>query len=253
MALEAPPDDPTPRWLHVLAHVRRWIVVTFLVIGAVVTAQRQVVALLDPAASWELDPAWALYLAGAVGFAVRAFWARYLAICFMVALLTLDVFWRSVDASSVTLLAFILLISGPSMRRLFEDRPDGGGRWGRGGDRRIGLLRVLFVAQAVALALLWGAGARHLPLVRPLALAAGLPLAGLAFQRTWAALLAVPLLAAEAWLALWAFGVDKVHWGTPPAWAFPVTLLATVAASAVVLGPFVRGFVRALGRGEPGR
>jgi hypothetical protein len=250
--LDAPRSDTMPRWLLILARVRQWIAVALLTYGAVVMSAREIKSLIaQPLASYDFDPAALFYLAGAIGFAVRAFWARYLAICFAIALLTLDVFWR--DPASVWSafgVGAILLVSGRSMRALFEQRDSRLNRWATVVDARIHRLRGLFIAQAIALAMLWAAGSTLSTIARPLTLVAGLAIGGLVFQRAWGALLLAPVLAGEAYLAVLAFG-QKVHLGDPPAWAFPAVLLAVVIVSLAVLAPFLRGVAGKLATERP--
>jgi hypothetical protein len=135
------------------------------------------------------------------------------------------------------------------MRSLFEDRAGGRNRWASALDDRVSRLRVLFVAQSAALAMLWAPGSSLSLIARPVTIAAGVALAGLVFQRTWGALLLVPALALEAYLACCAIGV-KVHWGNPPAWSYPATLLVAIGVSLLVLAPFARAFARSLRRSE---
>jgi hypothetical protein len=236
-----------------LARVRQWAVVAFLGWGAIEEGRANIdidKLFAHPEGLFDYDPAMFLYLVGAIGLAVRAFWARYLAICFLVALLTVDVFWRHpLSTYSAFRVGFILLLSGHSMRVLFEQRESGLNRWATAGDARIHRLRGLFIAQSIALAMIW-APASLSPIAHPLTLVAGLALAGLVFLRTWGALLLAPILAAEAYLATLTF-THKVHWGDPPAWAFPATLLAAVFVSLLVLAPFLRGMVRNLATERP--
>lgn len=244
------PSAP-PRWLMRLAHVRQWLAVALLTLGVLSVARSQVLFLRDlPLSHFDPDPAVLLYLAGAVGLAVRAFWARYLAICVALAILTIQVFWSAAwSVTVVTGLAFILLLSGPSMRSHFEDRPGQLHGWTAGLDQRIGRLRILFVAQSMALAMLWVPGAALSPIGRPVTLLAGLALAGLVFQRTWGALLMPVILVAEVLLAL-LFGGLSLPWRAPPAWCFTLTLLAAAGTSAVVIAPFVRAFGQRLAAGR---
>jgi hypothetical protein len=248
------PAAPTSRWLLVLAHVRQWVAVAFLGWGAIAEWRAHIdieKLFAHPETLRDQDPAVLLYLVGAIGLAVRAFWARYWAICILYALLTVHLFWGEVLTQATAFhVGFILLLSGHSMKSLFEQRESTLNRWGTEVDARIHRLRGLFIAQSIALALIWAPGSTLSPIARPLIVVAGLALAGLVFQRTWGALLLLPVLAVEAYLATLTFG-QRVHWGDPPAWAFPATLLAGVVVSLAVLTPFLRGIVRTLATERP--
>jgi hypothetical protein len=232
--------DRSSPWLHRLARVRQWVAVAFLAAGVVSVADAQIHLLRDAPAYHQHDPALFLYAAGALGLALRAFWARYLAICVAAAITTIQVVsgWR-VSSSSLLMLAFILLLSGRSMRGLFEGRAGARNRWAADLDRRIARLRVLFVAQSMVLGLVWAAAPDVSPIGRPLTLVAGLALAGLVFQRTWGALLLVPVLAAEIYLAAAAV---RVGWGFAPEGCLPALLVALSGLSAVLLAPLLRAF-----------
>jgi hypothetical protein len=226
--------------------VRQWLAALLAAAGAFFDIKSQIWLIQNSTEPYELDPSPLFYVAAAIGLALRAFWARYLAICFAAAIITVKLFWFSDPIAPIAVrLAFILLLSGASMRSLFEESAGGQSRWARNADERIGRLRLLFVAQAVALALIWAPGDHLSPIARPLAIAAGLVLAGLVLQQTWAALLVVPVVGLELYLASRSFGV-RVHWGLPPAWSYPATLVATSILSLVVVSPFLRGFVRKL-------
>ncbi|MFO0617621.1 MAG: hypothetical protein U0414_33815 [Polyangiaceae bacterium] len=234
--------------IDVLARVRLWLAVLILSIGGVSEFARQTGAFGEKVAP--LDPAWIFYLTGAVGLGLRVFWARYLAICFVVAISAITVFWGVEPLVAFAVAPFALLLAGRRMRALYEDHPGWMNRWAAKLDARIARLRVLFVAQAVAMGLIWAAHEGLSPIAWPLAISAGLALVGLVLQHTWAVVAIAPIIVLEASLAIAKAGV-LVHRGAPPAWSFTAVLLTACAASAIVVAPLVAEFARRVARDEP--
>lgn len=245
----APPSTTAPspdvgRGALLFARIRLWIGVAVLGLGAVGELSRQL-------QSWgtrdhRFDPAWMFYFAGAAGLALRVFWARYLAICFCAAIMAITFFYGPFPFVAFAFGApFIALLSGRTMRALFEDHPGWLNRWANRLDARVARLRILFVAQSVAIALLWAAGDRLSPLATPISIAAGASLAGLVLLRTWGALAVAPVLAGQLWLATESVGLHP-HRGSPPGWAFSLALFAACAATLVVIAPLLVACVRAL-------
>jgi hypothetical protein len=115
--------------------------------------------LRDPAATL-------LYPIGVAGLALGIFWARYFVICFCASLAAIRLAgadwygawsqpWLWLQVGGPLLLAGLLV--GPSMRRRFEGRGAWLNRWGELLESRLDLqLRLLIVAQSVALGLVYG-------------------------------------------------------------------------------------------------
>ena len=236
-----------------LAIVRQVLATLVLAVGAVTSTIRVAPSYLDGRPFWTaLDPAPLFYLAGAIGLALGLFWARYLAICFAISICTVNFFWMQhgyvVSAAGAL---FVALLAGERMRARFEGN---GGRWNRwvhDVDARIGRLRLLFVAQSLAIGQLFAARG-YLPDVPSLVVVghACVARAGLVFHRTWAALLIAPVLVAEAWLAYLSASAD-LNLVNPPAWSFPAALGVACVASAAVVAPLWIAIGSKLARHEP--
>jgi hypothetical protein len=233
------------------ARVRLGLAVVVMLAGAFDVTRTQLEIHRSFPAFYSFDPAPIFYLAGAVGLALRWFWARYLAICFAVAIIAVNVFWGPTAKVLAIGLPFLALLAGPTMRALFEGRAGRLNRWAAELDRRVARLRLLFVAQSVVLALLFAA-AGWLPRgALPLVAAAGLTLGGLVFQRTWAALAMAPIVVLEGALAVRSIGVELPSLALP-AWSFPLTLLVACGVSLAVIAPMLRAFGRKLRGAEGG-
>ena len=250
MAELASHEAPGPTIPHVsprrllLARVRQWTAVVVLGLGAVAELSRQLQSWSTP--SYHFDPAWMFYFAGATGLALRVFWARYLAICFCSAIMAVTFFYGPTPASAFAFgVPFIALLAGRTMRALFEENPGWLNRWANRLDARVARLRVLFVAQSVAVGLLWAAGDRLSPLAMPLSVAAGVSLVGLVLLQVWGALAIAPLIAAQIYVATQSIGLHP-HRGEPPGWAFTAVLFAACALSLVVIAPLLRASFLAL-------
>jgi len=217
-----------------------------LAVGGVTALRFQARLLAWPPRMYQLDPAPLFYFAGAVGLALRTFWARYLAICFASAIMAIAFLW-SPDRFGVfaTGFAMIALLSGKTMRAMFDERALRSTHWVADLDVRVHLLRYLFVWQAVALALLF-AGRTKLSLVAgPTIVIAGLALAGLVFQRTWAVLLMTPALLLDVYLA--ATNIRSLNdLGAQLPWGFPYLLFLSCWVSFVVLAPLLKAFIQRL-------
>lgn len=225
-----------------LARVRLWFAVLLLTIGGVTELSRQLSCWSDP--GFRFDPAWLFYFAGAVGLGTRLFFARYLAICFASALAGVTFFFGPEPLAALAFpLPFIALLSGRRMRALFEDSPSRFNRWAAGVDRRVALLRVLFVSQSIVMGLLWASRDQLWSGAQGLATLAGVSLVGLVLQQTWGALAVAPVLVAEAWLGVVSASV-RAHRGDPPEWLFTTVFLAMVAVSWLVVAPLLVGFAR---------
>lgn len=237
-----------PSRLVLFAHVRRWLAVALMALGAVDMVRWQVHH-YQYHGHCSFDPAPIFYLAGAMGLALRVFWARYLSICFAVAMLSLRFFWGPDTVGWFAVgLPFIALLSGRSMWELFEGRAGRLNHWAADLDRRVARLRVLFVAQSIVLALLYAMGQRLSPGVVPLVVAAGLAIVGLVFQRTWAVLAIAPVIGLELCLAVRSIGAP-IPVDDHLAWCFTAVLLVACAASLAVVSPLLWSFWRKL-RGQ---
>lgn len=231
-----------------LARVRLWFAVLLLSIGGVSELSRQLAAWSEPHSRF--DPAWLFYFAGALGLGVRLFFARYLAICFACAIAGVTFFYGPEPLAAFAFpLPFIALLSGRRMRAIFEESPGRFNRWAAGVDRRIALLRALFVAQSIVMGLLWASRDQLWSGAQALTVAAGVSIVGLVLQQTWGALVVAPVLVAETWLGVVSASV-RAHRGDPPEWVFTTVLLAMAGISWLVLGPLLAGFVRRV-RAEP--
>lgn len=248
--------EPGPsRALLVLARVRQWLAVALLAFGAVKTGAAQVELLSTANLAYAFDPAPLFYAAGALGLALRAFWARYLAICFAAAITAIRFLWyQGSDASRygglLAGLAFMAILSGPTMRRLFDERAGKMNRWAEALDGRVKRLRILFVAQAVVLGLIF-AGRFALPaFALPVVVVGGLALAGLVLLQTWGALLMAPAIGLEAYLALQSADIVRPA-EAPAAWIHTAVLLVACGVSLVVLAPLLRAFAVRMRRAAP--
>ncbi|HEY4118175.1 MAG TPA: hypothetical protein VGM56_09975 [Byssovorax sp.] len=242
------------RTLGERAAIARQALAALLLAAGCVTSTYRVVAAMRDGASFvdAFDPAPLFYVAGAVGLALGLFWARYLAICFAIAIGAVNFFWSPkgyLVAPAGTL--FVALLAGERMRARFEGKGGRGNRWSAALDARVGRLRSLFVAQALAIGMIFAARG-HLPEAASLVVVgvAGVALAGLVFHRTWAALLCAPAVAAEAWLAV-ASAHAELHLEKPPAWTFPAALGAACLASACVIAPLWIAIAAKVARHEP--
>lgn len=217
---------------------------TLLGLGAVGEVSRQLQSWGTP--TYRFDPAWLFYFAGATGLALRVFWARYLAICFCAAIMAITFFYGPTPAAAFAFGApFIALLSGRTMRALFEERPGWLNRWANRLDARVARLRILFVAQSVVIALLWAANEQLSPFAVPLSIAASVSLVGLVLLQAWGALAVAPVLAAQIWVTAQGVGLHP-HRGSPPGWVFSLVLFAACAATLVVIAPLLAACARSL-------
>ncbi|APR80813.1 Hypothetical protein A7982_06160 [Minicystis rosea] len=184
------------------------------------------------------DPAPIFYTVGAVGLALRLFWARYLAICFAAAVLSVRVLCDGISEANLFALGIVVLLSGRSMQSLFEARAARLNHWATELDRRVTRLRMLFVAQAVAIGLIFGWGRWLSPGAVPLVGAAGLTIFGLVFQRTWGVLAIVPVIGLEACLAVRSTQV-RLPLIAFPSWCFTAVLSVACAVSLAVIAPLL--------------
>src|SRR5262249_26559805 len=143
--------------LVILARVRQWLAAAILLVCAVHAIWWQVEVYRYFRSYYAFDPAPIFYLAGAVGLALRVFWARYLAICFAVAIVTIQLWGPDPLPTLACGAMLVAILSGRTMRDLFEGRHGRLNRWAADVDRRVARLRILFIAQSVALALLFAA------------------------------------------------------------------------------------------------
>jgi hypothetical protein len=240
--------EPSRRQL-VFATIRQWLAVAALA----AEGARQVAWHVDVYRSpypYHFDPAPIFYLAGAVALALRVFWARYLAICFMSAIIAISFFWWPYPLPTIAGgLALIALLSGRTMRARFEGRAGRRNHWAAELDRRVARLRMLFVAQSIVMGLLFAPRLWLSPGVLPLVLAAGLALAGLVFQRTWAVLAIAPVIALEACLAARTIGVPMHVWN-PPQWTLTAVLFIGCGVSLAVIFPMLQAFAQKVRRAE---
>ena len=232
---ERAPSSSPPRHRIVITWLRLGLAMAILAVGAV----RVVVAAARAYPHNELDPAPLFYLAGILGLGLRLFWARYLVICFVASITAIGVVWGSQPGATAAVgLLLIASLSGRTMRALFEERAARMNRWAGQLDRRVGRLRLLFVAQSLGMGLLWAIGSRLSPSAVPLVVAAGVVLVGLVFQRTWAALAVAPVILLEGALAVKSFSAT-IPYSDLPSWVFGSILLLAVGVSLVVIAPLL--------------
>lgn len=237
-------DTPPPglsRRRRLFANARLAVVVSAFLVGAGAVVWSQVDLYLAHTRPFRVDPAPFFYLTAAIGLACRAFWARYLTISFAAALTSLNVVFGPMPlASAAGGLAFVALLSGPTMRDLFDARPSPKNGWAVATDARVTRLRALFVCQAVAIAFLW----YHDGVPAAVTAAACIALAGLAFHRTWAVLMLVPVLVFEACVGL-GLGVGPGPASWPNAltpWAYGATLVVAASVSFALVAPLLWAF-----------
>lgn len=225
------PSSSPPRHRIVITWLRLGLAMTMLAVGAA----RVVLAAVDAYPHTDFDPAPLFYAAGILGLGLRLFWARYLVICFVASITAIRVVCGSEPGAPLVVgLVLIASLSGRTMRALFEERAARMNRWAGQLDRRVGRLRVLFVAQSVVMGLLWAIGSRLSPGAIPLVVVAGAVLVGLVFQRTWAALAAAPVILIEGALAVQGFGASASR-SDLQAWV----LLLAVGVSFIVIAPLL--------------
>lgn len=235
-----------------MAYARLWLVAVILVINGVLLARWQIDVYLHYPYAYRFDPGPIFYLAGAVGLVLRLFWARYLAICFAAAITAVHFFCG--PEPLITLAGGgvgIALLSGSTMRGLFEEKAARLNRWAAARDRRIDRLRLLFIAQSVVIGLLFAVrdGLRGATV---LVLVAGLTLGGLVLQRIWALLAIAPIILLEGWLAARTLVVD-VPYLRMPVWSLAAVLLVACGVSLVVIAPLLRVVGQTLREPDAGR
>jgi hypothetical protein len=232
-----------------MAWVRLVLAIALLILGATPLLSSQAWMIASPRfRPDQLDPAILFYGVGAVALGLRVFWARYLVICFATALLSMACLWRPSPIGLLTNVALVALLSGPSMRALFEERTPDPRRWAATLDPRVQGLRVLFIVQSVALAILFGARPQLSSAAGPTVVLAGVAIAGLVFQRTWAVLCMTAALGLEAYVGVTAMG-GRVQVAADVPWAIPALLLMACGGSLIVLAPFQRAIWRQLRHG----
>jgi hypothetical protein len=187
------------------------------------------------------DPATIFYPLMLVGLALRQFWARYLVLCFCA-----GIFGMRLAAGQLPPLALIglgsliALLTGATMRALFEGRTTRWNRWAATA-RATGRLKLAMVSQALALGVLWPTLFAHPLHAVALVLALGGTLA-LITQRGWSLLPLLGACAAEAVLALRLARAPQLLSG-PLDGAFTAAILA--AAAALTLSVLIPALVRA--------
>jgi hypothetical protein len=203
-----------------------------------------------------LDPAVIFYPLALIGLSLRFFWARYLTICFAISMFSIKLVFGG--PSNLELLPtaagalFVLLLSGESMRRLFDERPGRFNSW-VGVSAQVHRLRWLILAQSVALGLFWGLHFELGWMALGVVGLAATGLLGMVFQKTWG--LALLGLATLGELGVTAFlGLElsrmPADYVTPQALPILGVLAALALISCVLMTPFWIRFAARL-RGAP--
>jgi hypothetical protein len=243
------PSDPH-RGFVVFARVRQALAVLGLAVGAVMLGHRELTMLSTNPHGYVFDPAALFYAVGAVGLALGWFWSRYLVLCLVAAISVIQFAFFASWPSLAGRLAFMALLVGPTMRRLFDEREGRLNHWTAVLDGRVARLRVLFVAQAIAIGLVFAARDVLPAVAVPAVIIGGLALAGLVFQQTWAALVITLVIALEGSVALSMRGL-AVRYGADAAMRISAFTLAACAVSLIVLAPLLAAFVRKLRAAPP--
>lgn len=236
----------------VLARIRQIVACCMLAAAAGFFFYRWGTVSLQNGPRFWLDPAVVFYPLALIGLSLRFFWARYLTLCFAISMFAIKLAFGGLGNLELLPTAagalFVLLLSGESMRQLFDERPGRFNRW-VGVSAQVHRLRWLILAQSVSLGLIWGLHFEFGWIALGVAGLAAAGLLGMVFQKTWGlALLGLATLGELGVTALIGLELSRASPDHASPQALPVLGLLIVLAllSAALMTPFWIRFVARL-------